>query len=330
MPPAQRHDLLGVDLEQARGGDRADRVRPLRPVEAEPRARAAGDAQRRATSPAASASRADPARAGEPLAVGLGEPDDRVLARRCRGRPAPPPRRGRARSIRRVELVEVERLELPASRSRPPSTARPRTAGRAPGRAVRAARAGRQPTAWATGRGARLSRYGARWTPRSVMIAVTIAAGVTSKAGFATGDAGGADAAAPSRRPRRRRAARSGCASPLGERRVDRRGRARRRRTGSPWCAARARPGRRCRSCWPRRRWRRCGRRRRPPRRPGRARSAGPPPTSAIRVCGMPSSAQLPGGQPGALQERAGLVDPDVDRRVALVGAPRITPSAVP
>ena len=42
VAPAERDDLLGVDLEQARRGDRPDRERSLRPFEAQPRARAAG------------------------------------------------------------------------------------------------------------------------------------------------------------------------------------------------------------------------------------------------------------------------------------------------
>ena len=36
------------------------------------------------------------------------------------------------------------------------------------------------------------TRYGGRWTPRSVTIAVISSAGVTSKAGFHTGDSAGA------------------------------------------------------------------------------------------------------------------------------------------
>ena len=40
VSPAERDDLLGVELEQARGRDGADRVRPLRAVKPEPRPRA--------------------------------------------------------------------------------------------------------------------------------------------------------------------------------------------------------------------------------------------------------------------------------------------------
>jgi len=38
VPPADRHDLLGMNLEEAGGGDRPDRVGPLGTVEAEARA----------------------------------------------------------------------------------------------------------------------------------------------------------------------------------------------------------------------------------------------------------------------------------------------------
>ena len=74
---------------------------------------------------------------------------------------------------------------------------------------------------------------------------------------------------------------------------------------------ARAPPRCRCRSCSPRRRCRRCGRR--PPRRRStiprdiRAPTLG----RSTRRCGMPSAAELPGGQSRALEQRPRLVHPD-------------------
>ena len=77
VPAAQRDDLLGVDLEQAGGRDRADRVGPLGPVEAQPGARPArhhdhADLARR------QGVGADPGGAAprDPLAIGLGQPVD--------------------------------------------------------------------------------------------------------------------------------------------------------------------------------------------------------------------------------------------------------------
>ena len=67
---------------------------------------------------------------------------------------------------------------------------------------------------------------------------------------------------------------------------------------------------RRCRSCWPRRRWPRCGRRR---RRRGRPR---PPPSSDAghdvgdQRARDAEPVELPRGEPGALQHRPGLVHP--------------------
>ena len=85
-------DLLGVDLEQAGGRDRADRVGPLRAVEPEPGARAARDDHHGdlAGGQGRLADRGDVA-AGDPLAVGPGEAVD--LDRRDpvgRRRPRPP------------------------------------------------------------------------------------------------------------------------------------------------------------------------------------------------------------------------------------------------
>ena len=79
-------------------------------------------------------------------------------------------------------------------------------------------------------------------------------------------------------RPRRRR------------REVDRADRARTRRTGCR-AARRARPACTSRPCWPCRRWRRSGPRRRSPRRPRRGAMRWPAATSGIRVCGTPACA---------------------------------------
>ena len=109
------------------------------------------------------------------------------------------------------------------------------------------------------------SSYGGSSTPASVKIAVTSSAGVTSKA----------------RLKRRQRSAATsagsrssiGIAAPAGVAGVERRQRRgdveRHRRGGRP-----ARPADRCRPCWPRRRWRRSGRRRPRSGPPARAPSA--------------------------------------------------------
>ena len=125
-------------------------------------------------------------------------------------------------------------------------------------------------------------------TPRSVMIAVTSSAGVTSNAGFHTGRLGRRrgvpapprDFLAGALLDRNRRA--------VGRRRIDRRRRAPPRRTARR-APARPAPRRRCRSCWPRRRWPRSGRPRRSrrSRRPGGAGS--PPCRRRSRCTGTPA-----------------------------------------
>ena len=162
--------------------------------------------------------------------------------------------------------------------------------------------------------------------PRSVMIAVISACGVTSKAGFMTFTPLGAICL--SRRWVTSRAGRSSIGIP---RRSGRRGRWSRsappRRTARRG-AAPAPPRCRSRSCWPRRRSPPSGRRRRS--RVDRA------PLHEVRrhVVGDDRHRdalllQLPGGQPGALQEGARLVGDDGDR-LAGFGAARMTPRAVP
>ena len=122
--------------------------------------------------------------------------------------------------------------------------------------------AARSASASVTGRrrGQRRDRVlvGGSSTPASVIMAPTSSAGVTSKAGFSAG--------------------RGRCGQDLGgvallDRDVGARGRGRvdrgqwaRPRRRAPRGGRPGRPAGRCRSCWPRRRWRRCGRRPRPPR----------------------------------------------------------------
>ena len=109
-------------------------------------------------------------------------------------------------------------------------------------------------------------------------------------------------------------AAPSGVAGSIVERRAPRRRTARR----APGPRA---PRRRCRSCWRRRRWPRSGRRRRArsATSPRRSRLAAMP--SAMTVTGTPARAQLPRGEPAALQQRPRLVghhgDPPAAPRAA-------------
>ena len=101
---AQGDDLLGVDLEQARRRNRADREGPFGSLEAQPRARAAGDQD---DADLARGQRIGPDSAGappdHPLAVGLRQPDDldrldpvRVPAAADRDRSAPTRRSSRS------------------------------------------------------------------------------------------------------------------------------------------------------------------------------------------------------------------------------------------
>ena len=110
-----------------------------------------------------------------------------------------------------------------------------------------------------------------------------------------------------------------GIAAPSGVAEVDRADRGARRRTGCRG-ARRGRPACTSRPCWPCRRWRRPGRRRRgststSPR--GHEVAGGDVRDERVRDAGL---GQLPGRQPGALQVRPRLVDPDVDRPLRVVG----------
>ena len=112
MPAPQRDDLLGVDLEQAGRGDRADRKGPLGTLEAQPGARTAGDQDH---ADLAGGQRLGPdlggPAPGHALAVGLRQPDhlDRL----------DPVGLDRRRGIavhqlvdQAVELLEIDRRDL--------------------------------------------------------------------------------------------------------------------------------------------------------------------------------------------------------------------------
>ncbi len=157
-----------------------------------------------------------------------------------------------------------------------------------------------------------------RSTPRSVMIAVTSAAGVTSNAGFQTRAPAGA-ARAP-RQPATSSLPRCsiGMWRAVGRGRIDRE---RRRRDVERHAVRprRERQRRRSRSCWPRRHWRRSGRRRRctqvdvAPAKPARRHAVG---DHRDRHAG---ARQLPRREPAALQQRARLVGDHRDAPPGLV-----------
>ena len=139
---AQRDDLLGVDLEQARRGDRPDGKGPLGPFESQASARTAGD-EDDADLAGGEGVGPDPAgpAPGHALAVGLRQADDV-------DRPNPLGRRGRCRVSEHqlgdqpVEPVEIDRGDLGRQpRSRDLRSARPTSAGGAPVHDVQAARA---------------------------------------------------------------------------------------------------------------------------------------------------------------------------------------------
>ena len=226
----------------------------------------------------------------------------------------------------------------PSSCGRPSSSRRPiaTVAISAIGRrsAGRAAPAGRGPAAPSSARSARRAdaarrpgSKGARMTPSSVTIPVMSSAGVTSKAGLRTSVPAGA-----MRTPRMTRtssALRSsiGMAAPSGVVEVDR---ARRGRDVERDAVAGRQDGQRVRADLV-----------------GRVAVGGDPVRpddddvdlaaghevagrdvgdQRVRHAGL---GQLPGRQPGALQVRPGLVDPDMERRPAWWAA-WTTPSAVP
>ncbi len=155
--------------------------------------------------------------------------------------------------------ASVSRRAMPAPipRAAPVTTAtRP---SRSSSSATGGARHGRSPSA-------------GRMTRRSVTIAVTRSAGVTSKARFNARDPAGAVRRPPNASTSSSSRSSISISSPDGRRRIERRLRRgddeRDHRRGR-----RRAPADRCRSCWRRRRWRRCGRRRRSRRRPGPGRS---------------------------------------------------------
>ena len=80
-----------------------------------------------------------------------------------------------------------------------------------------------------------------------------------------------------------------------------------------PCARAPGRRRRRCRSCWPCRRWRRCGRRRRRPASISPSLITWAAMLSQMSVTSMPSLQQLPRRQPRALEKRARLVGEDGD-----------------
>ncbi len=112
MAPGQRQDFFGVDLEERRRGDRADREGALGPLEPEPGARAAGD-QDHADLARGDGVGTDAHRPADrhALAVGLGQADDfnraNPIIRRC-GRAVAP----HQLFDKPIELVEVDRRDL--------------------------------------------------------------------------------------------------------------------------------------------------------------------------------------------------------------------------
>ena len=133
----QRDDLLGVDLEQAGRGDRPDRERPLRPVEAQAGARAAGH-QDDADLARGHRVGADPRGPSQrhPLAVGLRQAGPPRSARPGRAGGAAPPRRapGRRSAVRAARNRSTRPPPPAAHAGRRP--ARPTTAGGGPDHAV--------------------------------------------------------------------------------------------------------------------------------------------------------------------------------------------------
>ena len=168
VAPPERDHLLGVDLKQRPVGDGADRVAALRAVEAEARALPAGDdhdrhlprRQRTAARQHVLGPRPhDLGRLDRPGVDGLSPFEQRPhqagdevevdLADVC----------GEARPLPVVQLVpEAQQMLLAVARQAQEELPHVRRA--------------------------QVNRYGGRWTPRSVTIALTYSAGVTSKAGL--------------------------------------------------------------------------------------------------------------------------------------------------
>ena len=250
-----------------------------------------------ATRPAASASTRPSRATCQSPEPGLGQRHD-VVARRGGSTDAVDDvRRGRQLAVgdpctqrleqRRVEAVPLEQLLASPRRASSTIIARPR-------------RLARQGLA-----------YGARWTPRSVTIAATSAAGVTSNAGFRAGNRVVTSAGSRSS---------IGISAPVAQRRVERRGRRDdderqpvvRREHGEPVRADLVRG---------------VAVRRDPvgagddevdlaPRHERRGCSVG---DHRVRDAEL---LELPGGQPAPLEERSRLVDPDVLDETRLAGGP--------